>query len=309
MISIVVTNWNGKHLLKPCLASIMQQTCKDHETIVVDQASSDGSVEYIAREFPWVRLVHLGRHGGYAPAANAGIRAAKGEYIAFLNNDAEARPPWLEEMLRALAGDPKLGFVGAKILDLRRPKVIASAGGRFSRNGSAGDIGRGEPDSAAFDTPRPVLWTTGAACMFRREVFDAVGLFDESFGCMSEDVDICFRAQLRGFRGLYCPSAVVYHAISATWGADTRERLHLCSRNENRVIVKNLPLRVLAECLPRIVAHQAWLAVKSLLRRDNWSYLRGKLEFLLELDRLCRARREIQRGRTVSDEYIRSLIQ
>jgi len=122
-------------------------------------------------------------------------------------------------------------------------------------------------------------------------------------------VDLCLRAQLRGFRGLYVPSAVVYHAVSATWGKDTRRRLYLSSRNENRVIVKDLPRRILAECLPRIVAHQAWLALQALFLRDNWSYLRGKLGFLLDLPGLCGARRRIQGGRIVRDEYIRSFIE
>ena len=309
MVSIIVPNWNGKPLLKACLISIAGQSLKDHETIVVDDASTDGSADYVEREFPGVRVVRLGDNRGFAGAVNAGIRVARGEFIALLNNDAEAHPRWLEEMLGAFSKDGTLGFVGPKILDRRHPGTIAAAGGRFSRNGSATDRGRGEPDSGAFNTVRRVLWVTGAACMFRRHVFEVMGLFDESFGSMSEDVDLCFRAQLRGFRGLYVPSAIVHHAVSATWGMNTRRRLYLSSRNENCVIVKNLPRRVLAECLPWIAAHQAWTAMISLLRRDNWSYLRGKLDFFLDLRRVLEARRQIQGARIVRDEYIRAFIE
>jgi GT2 family glycosyltransferase len=309
MVSVIVPNWNGKGLLKGCLGSIENQTYKEHETIVADDGSTDGSADYVQREFPYVRLVQLHRNQGFAAATNAGIRIARGEFLAFLNNDAEAHPKWLAEMVHAIRSDATIGFVGPKILDGREPTKIAAAGGRFSRNGSATDFGRGELDSKAFDRSRPVLWVTGAACMFRRQVFDVVGLLDESFGSMSEDVDICLRAQLKGFRGLYVPFAIVYHAVSTTWEKDARRRLYLSSRNENYVITKDLPRRVLAECLPWIVAHQAFMALRSVLVRDIWSYLRGKLAFFMNFSRVWKARQEIQAGRTVPDAYIRSFIE
>lgn len=308
MISVIVPNWNGRHLLKSCLDSLSRQT-ERHEVVFVDDASTDGSAGYVEREFPAVRVVRLRKNSGFAAATNAGIRVADGEYIAFLNNDAEADPHWLAELQQALMRDATLGFVGGKILYKEHSNVIAAAGGRFGRNGSATDFGRGEPDAPIYNVPRPVLWVTGAACMFRRKVFETVGLLDESFGSMWEDVDICLRAQLAGFRGLYVPTAVVYHAVSATWEKDRRRRLYLCSRNECRVLVKNLPRRVLLKCLPHIIAHQLWNGFIAVLCRDNWSYLRGKVDFFLDLRSVCEARQRIQASRTVSDEYILSLLE
>ncbi len=309
MITVIIPTWNARELLKSCLDALAGQTYSDTETLLADDGSTDGSADYVRREFPRVRVVALPVNRGFAAAVNAGLRVARGEYVALLNNDVQPDPRWLGEMLGALAKDEGLGFVGPKILNLRHRAMVEAAGGVLLRNGEARDRGRGAPDGPEFEAPRAVAWVTGAACLFRRAVFDRVGLLDESLGSMWEDVDICLRAQLCGFRGLYVPSAVVYHAVSATWGRDARRRLRLTSRNQNRVLLKTLPWRVLLGCMPRMVLHQEWMTLISLLRRDNWAYIGGKLDFLLGLRDVLRARKIVQKTRTVSDDYMASLIE
>ncbi len=213
--SIIIPNWNGKELLEECLTSLAKQTDQDFEIIVVDNGSSDHSVEFLATNFPQVRVIPLERNMGFAIACNTGIRQAKGDRIVLLNNDTSQDEHWLEELNTALDQHPEVGFCASKMLNYWKPSIIDTAGDNL---GVARGFKRGhqQPDGPAYNKQEYIFAACAGAAIYRRQMLDQVGLFDESFGSNLEDMDLSFRAQLQGFKCLYVPTAAVYHKVGET---------------------------------------------------------------------------------------------
>lgn len=237
-VSVVVPSWNGEQLLGRCLESLRRQTAAAAEVIVVDNGSTDGSPAMIARSFPEVRLIRLGRNRGFAAAVNAGIRASQTELVALLNNDAEAEPGWLAALVDALRGE-RVGMVASKILDAADPGRIEGIGLEVDPEGNPRQIGRGEPDGPVFSSPREVFGPIGAAALYRRTLLDEVGLFDEDFFAYLEDVDLAWRARRAGWRCMYAPAAVVLHRRGSTARRIPRRIRYLDWRNHPWLLAKN----------------------------------------------------------------------
>jgi GT2 family glycosyltransferase len=307
--SVVIPNWNGAAYLPGCLDSLRSQSYRRFEVLVVDDGSTDGSDRMVEDRYPESRLVSLSSNRGFATAANEGIRGAKGDLVALLNNDAEADPDWLARLVDAAQRHPEAGFFACKILLHDRRDVIHSAGDFYSADGVPGNRGVWQRDSGQFDREEYVLGACGAASAWRRSLLDDVGLLDESLFMYCEDVDLSLRAQLLGHSCLYVPAARVYHRLSATGGGKLAS--YYCGRNFIAVAVKNLPAGVLRRHWRALVGVQIRFAVHSIthLREPAArARLRGQMAGLRGVPGRLAQRRAIQSHRRVSDDYLLSLL-
>ena len=249
--SVIIPTWNGCALLRAALASLRAQSDRDFEIVVVDNGSSDGTAGMLRAEFPEVRVIPFPENRGFAVAVNAGLEAARGRYLVLFNNDAEAEPRWLEHLVAVLEARPDVGSVACKMLTARDPTVVDSAGAAMGL--FAYDIGRGERDGARFDVAREILCPCAGAAAYRRELFDAVGRFDETFFAWFEDVELGIRAQLAGFRCWYEPRARVRHHAHASAGQLSIPKTVYTVRNALLLFVQTMPLRRLVPCAPLLL--------------------------------------------------------
>ena len=309
LISVIIPNWNGASYLPTCLDSLLRQSYPNFEVMVVDNGSTDGSLELLERDYPEVKVVALLENRGFAGGVNAGIREVQGEILAVFNNDAEADPRWLEELAKALARHPEAGMATPKVLLLDERDVINSAGDFYGVDGVPGNRGVWQRDEGQFDREEYVFGAAGVAAAYRRAMLDDVGLFDEDFFSFCEDVDLAWRAQLARWKCVYVPKAVVYHKLSATGGG--RIASYYCGRNFIYVIAKNYPTTLLRKHWWRIVCAQidiAWKALRAWRGEAARARLRGQLAGLWGLPKMLAKRRAVQASKRVSDEYLESIL-
>jgi GT2 family glycosyltransferase len=307
-ISVIIPNWNGAAHLPTCLNALRAQTHRDFEIIVADNASTDGSLGLMAREYPDVRVLRLERNLGFTGACNAGLRAAQGDILILLNNDTEAEPRWLAEVLAAFGRHPQAGLVASKMLLFDRRNILHTAGDVFKVDGTPGNRGVWQEDCGQF-AEGPVFSANGGSAAYRRVMLDKIGLLDEDFFFSCEDVDLAWRAQLAGWRAVYAPRAVVYHKLSASGGGVTAS-FH-DGRNFIYLLVKDVPGCVWRRYWPRMVAGQlkiAWDALRAWRGAAARARLRGQLAGLLGTPKMLAKRRVVQARRVVSDEYILSIL-
>ena len=308
LVSVIVPTFNGAHLLAACLESLEAQTYASVEVIVADGASQDGTPELVGTTFPRVRLLRLPRNAGFTGNVNAGIRAARGDIICLLNNDAQADSAWVAACVEAMRQHPECGSVASKVL-FGDGRTINSAGDEFGRDGAARQRGVGQPDGPAWDAPGPIFGGTGGAVAYRRAMLADVGLLDEAFFMYLEDVDLAMRAQLRGWSCWYAPSARVCHAGSATGGGPLASYYN--GRNAIRLLAKDLPAELVSRMLPDIVRYQrrrAMAALRAWRGSAARATLRGQLAGIAGLPLHLAARREVQRRRRISAETLYALL-
>ncbi len=299
MISVVVTNYNGRHYLPDCLSSLALQTCRDFETIVVDNASTDGSAEFVEEHYPEVRIVRNRENLGFAGGTNAGIRAARGEYILTLNNDTRADPHFMERLRSAMDADPGTGMCAAKMLF--PDGTINSTGICISRSGAAWDRGMYEPDRGQYDHLEEVFGPCAGAALYRREMLDEVGLFDEDFFLYMEDVDLAFRARLAGWSCRYVPEAKVYHHHGGTAGVGTDLAVYYGNRNVVWYVVKNFPSRLLVTSIPWILGRNLAVIPYYAVKGRGRAIVRSKVDAVRGISRMLRKRSTILRNIPDSD--------
>lgn len=314
-VAVIIPNWNGKRFLDACLLSLRQQTFTPFTTYVVDNGSSDGSVDYLRSHYPEVVVVAHADNLGFSAAINAGIAASKGEYIAALNNDTEVHPQWLEALVATLDAHPEVGLCASKVMDYANRSVIDSYGDGYARHGVAFKIGMLATDTGQFNQPIEVLSPCAAASIYRRSLFDDIGTFDEDFFCYMEDIDIGLRAALAGYRCLVVPTAKVYHIGSAsTGGGMSAFSLLMTAKNFPLVLCKNMPTGLLWKILPRVLAGQIVLIAQTLLgqRPDIWRnfrcYWQGLGRSLALFGRALQKRQYIQRNKRISAEAFYQLM-
>jgi GT2 family glycosyltransferase len=293
--SVVIPTWNGRDLLRAALRSLRRQTLRDVEIVVVDNGSRDGTVEMLGSEYPEVVVVRFAENRGFAVAVNAGVRASRGRCVALLNNDAEAEPGWLEALVGVLDARPEIGSVASRMVSASHPEILDSAGGAMGL--FAFDIGRGHPDGPPFDRGREILCACGGAAAYRREVFEAIGEFDEAFFAWFEDVEFGIRAQLAGFRCWYEPAARVRHHAHATAGQLSTPKIVFMVRNALLLFFQTMPLRRLLPWGPLVLA---WPFLDPVVSgRPARATIRGWLEFWPLLPHVLRARRRNYAARRV----------
>jgi len=223
----------------------MRQQGVSTEVIVIDNASYDGSPEMITAEFPMVRLVRNTTNKGFCEANNQGIDMAGARLVALLNNDAEADPYWLQHLQLAIESDSSIGMAASKILVYDDPRRIDKVGHQIYFDGQNRGRGSGELDSGQYDTMDETLCPDGCAAMYRKEMLDEIGGFDEDFFAYADDAELGLRARIAGWGCVYAPKAVVRHHRGATLGVRSLRRLHLIERNRVLLAAKLFPWSLL----------------------------------------------------------------
>jgi GT2 family glycosyltransferase len=303
-VSVIIPTWNGADLLAVALASLERQCFRDFEVIVADNGSTDGTRELLALQHPRARCVGFRENRGFAAAVNAGIRAADGKIIVLMNNDTEADPGWLAALVRALDERPDVGFCASKMLRYDARTTVDSAGDKLGL--LAHQIGHGEPDGPEFDEPRYVLSACAGAAAYRRDLFETVGLFDERYTSYLEDVDLGVRAQLRGFRCLYVPEAVIFHMGSATAKRMSAPKVYLLLRNSLFLFFQYMPAWVVLRWGAMMLVWTLAYAVRE--GQSAWVAIRALRDFFRVLPAVLRRRREIARTRRISTAEFTELL-
>jgi hypothetical protein len=309
-VTVVVPNWNGERFLDTCLSSLRRQSFKDFEVVLADNGSTDGSVEFVARNFPEVRIVRLPENRGFSAAVNAGIKASPAaEHVVLLNNDTEVDPGWLEALVEAADRHPEAGLFASKLVDFRNRRQLDGAGDALRASGLPYRLGHGEVDRGQFDRETFVFSACAAAALYRSSLFGEIGLFDEDFFAYCEDADVSFRAQLAGHGCLYVPRSVVYHVGSvSTGGKRSATATRLGARNSVSLLVKNLPLSAVPHVLPFFVLEQVGRLLVAAATGSLRAQLRGLSEARRHLPLMLKKRRQIQGEKRVSDGEIRALL-
>lgn len=304
-VTVIIVNWNGTQYLKGCFESLKEQSMAPWETIVVDNASTDGSDEQIATIYPWVKLLRNTKNEGYATANNQGIKLSQGDRILFLNMDVKLAPGFIRLLSTALDECPGLGSVCGKLL-LMEPQeqgLIDSVGIKVSRERYVIELGHGQKDDGQFSLPAERFGGTGAAVMYRRQTLEDAAvngqIFDEDFFAYNEDVDLAWRCQLYGWSCRYLPQALGWHrrgggkAVVAKW---LRRRIRL---NYYSMLYKNeASLSGLPALFWKLRMHE------DVVNPDP----RLWVELIKKHRDLKNKRRIIQSKRRVAPEYISNLM-
>ncbi len=249
LVSVVILNWNGLHHLKKYLPSVAGTDYPALELILADNASEDGSADWVAENYPDIRIIRFKNNHGYCRGNNLAAEQATGELIVFLNNDVRTPSDWLQPVVKLFQKYPKTAAIQPKILSDRNPEYFdyaGAAGGMLDRLGYPWCRGRImdriEKDSGQYDAlPYPIFWASGAACCLRRNVFLESGGFDEAFQMHMEEIDLCWRLQRSGNQIRYCPDSVVYHLGGGTLAAGNPLKDYYNFRNSLAMLTKNYP--------------------------------------------------------------------
>jgi GT2 family glycosyltransferase len=368
-VSVIIANWNGRHLLAECLDSLKRQTFRDFEVIVVDNGSADGSVDFLREKYSGFAVVlPQEKNLGFGVANNIGIRLARGKYVALLNNDAVADERWLEELVKAAEADEKrraashlpqnkqnvrlklegledraygggmpgweattpvrggehrpVGMFASKILNYANREAIDNIGHLFYPDGLNRGHARLEKDDGRYDTPAEALFPSGCAALYRKEMFDSIGLFDEDFFAYGDDTDIGVRGRIAGWGCWYVPTAVAYHKYSMTAGEYSPLKAFLVERNRVFVALKCLPLSMLLlspwYTLKRLVL-QAYGALSGRGAAGEftkgrgafslvWLLIKAYLSALKRLPKMLKRRSAVWKNAKLSPREVRQLL-
>jgi len=301
-VSVIIVNWNGERFLARCLAALMAQTVTPHEIILVDNASSDGSIE-IVRRFPSVRLMIQDQNTGFARGNNLAIAAAAKEskWIALINPDAFAEPCWLEKLMAAVESNPGFEVFGSMLLNAAHPEVRDGGGDAYHMSGLVWRMGHGALVPTSVENAREVFSPCAAAALYRRSALHELGAFDEEYFCYVEDVDLGFRLRLAGYRCLYVPQSVAHHVGSGTTGGQhSRFALYHGHRNIVWTFVKDMPGILFWLLLPLHLLLNLVSILWFVFHGHGVVILRAKRDAILGVSRMWKKRGDIQRNRRAS---------
>jgi len=307
-ISVIIPNWNGKHYLGDCLGSLRKQTFGDFETILVDNGSEDGSVPWVRTEFPEVNVIALPANRGFTGGILGGYEQATGELIVLLNNDTEAHPNWLQSIHAASQAYSRAGSFASKMMYFNDRSRIENCGFDLGSAGTTIDLGRDEPDGPVWAQPRKVFGACGGAAAYRRSMLEDIGFLDDDFFLIYEDVDLSFRAQLRGYDCVYVSDAVVYHRYRMTIGRAPSRQVFYSQRNIEFVYLKNMPLELLLRTAPQRLLYEMGAAIYFARLGAASAFVRAKLSALRCLPSILLKRREIQRKRTRTNSQMQAIM-
>jgi hypothetical protein len=307
-VAVLVINYNGKHFLKACLESLEKQTYKNYEVYIVDNASTDGSIEYVKQHFPWVKTIVFSENLGFAKAYNEATRIVNADYAVFLNNDTKVDANWLSELVKGALEDESVVAVGSKILFYAQPGILQHAGAQLALTGGGIDVGQYEKDDGKYDKRRLVGAVCGAAMLVRKDGFLKLGGFDDDFFAYFEDTDFCWRVWLHGYKVIYVPTSVVYHKFGGSWGPlESPRRIFLAQKNQAMSMIKNFELRNLVQGLILLLVysgvktlvflrHKSYRSVFAMISASHW--------VLQNLRKVVYKRFVVQNSRVLSDKFL-----
>ncbi len=318
-VSVVIPNLNGRNLLGDCLTSLEQQAFRDFEVILVDNGSDDRSVDFVKDSYRWVgKIIENSENAGFARASNQGIEVSEGDYVVLLNNDTEAHPQWLEELVKAADGNPGAGMFASKTLFFDNRNTLDTTGHLFYPDGLNRGRGRLEVDRGQYDDRTDVFFPSGCAALYRKAMLDVIGLFDESHFAYGDDTDIGIRGRLAGWTCLFVPGAIVYHYYSMTTGVYSPAKVFLVERNRIWIVWKYFPAR-------HLIASPFYTAVRYMYQlygslsgkgaagkftREHsslklyWAVIRAYFSALRGLPRVLRARKRMMKLKNVTSREI-----
>lgn len=309
--SVIIVNWNGEGFLRECFQSLKAQSYTDFEVVFVDNASSDNSVALVRELIPElglkVKIVELPTNTGFTGGNIEGLRHSEGRYIALLNNDTTVSEKWLEALVRAMEAHPEVGICASKLI-VAGADVIDSAGDGLSTNLRAYKRGEGFKASLFMDEEY-VFGACAGAALYRREMLDEVGFFDDDFFLIFEDADLNFRAQLAGWKCLFVPDAVVLHKVSPSLGKIGDLKTFYSVRNGKIMILKNTPIILMFKYLPLHIFEEIVFSFEHHIKAGTFkSYMRAYCEFLRSIPRCLAKRKRIMKLRKVPSNYIESML-
>jgi GT2 family glycosyltransferase len=279
--AVIIPNWNGQKYLARCLPALSVQACQDFQVVLVDNGSTDGSVEWVRRRYPFVEIVPLDRNYGFAAACNAGIRATAAELVVTLNNDTSPEPDFLAQLLDGADQYPDVGMFAATLWLDRESPVVDAAGLKVNRLGVAWNIAHGMPLAGLPAEPREVFGPCAGAALYRRQLFEDVGPFDESYFAYLEDMELAWRARWAGWKCMWLPTAVVSHIHSATGGRNLPRKYWLLGRNRLWTILRHYPRPYLWYHAPLIVLNEVLTGMLGTFTVRSPAPLRGRISALL----------------------------
>lgn len=251
--TVVIPNYNGKMFLRECLCSVLKQTEEEYDVLVVDNASTDGSISIMEEEFPHIQTILLKENTGFSNAVNLGIKEAKTKYVLLLNNDTVVAPDFIKSLSDTMEKDEKVFSVSAKMIDMRNQNVLDGAGDLYSALGWAYARGKGKPRDS-FDKEERIFSSCAGAAIYRKKILDEIGLFDVKHFAYLEDMDLGYRAGIYGYKNIFQPKAIVYHAGSAVSGSRHNAfKVDLSARNNVYLLHKNMPVLQYIINLPLLI--------------------------------------------------------
>lgn len=297
--SVIIVNYNGRDYLEVCLSSLFYSITPDDEILLIDNASTDGSAEYVEQAFPQVWVIRNSSNQGFGQASNQAARRAAGRYLVFLNPDTKVDPYWLEAMVEALENNPQAGLATSRILLMASPDRINTCGNEMHYTGLTLCRGMGM-GRGAFDEAGEVGAISGAAFAVRREVFEEIGGFDERFFLYMEDTDLSWRARLAGYKCFYAPRSIVYHDYTLRFGP---QKTFYQERNRYLILLKSLNWPTLIALLPALLLAElvTWGFVLLRERKRLANKLRAYAWIVAHWSQVMRSRRQVQAVRRVRD--------
>jgi len=310
-VSILVLNYNGVRFLDDCLRSLEELSYRDHEVILIDNASTDGSVEYVKQNFPWVKLVVHDRNYGVCEGYNRSVDYTEGEYVVFLNNDTRVHRDWLTELIKA-AQEHQADICGSKMLSLDNPEIIASLGGKITPIGSGYDVGfNSKDDKDKTKEPASVGIVGSGMTLIKKRVFLDLQGFDPDYFAGVEDLDLVWRAWLWGYKTIHVPSSIVYHKVGGSWGSrQSSQRILLGQKNSLANIIKNFEFINVIKGLAISIVYNIVRIIIFLFSGKFQNILalaKGTIYFIKELPETLKKRKVIQRNRKRTDKELRQL--
>lgn len=279
LVAIVILNYNGKNFLEKFLPSVIASTYSNKKVIVADNGSTDDSVSFLTEKFPFVERIILDKNYGFAEGYNQALKKAEAEYYVLLNSDAEVTPGWIEPVIELMQTDDTIAACQPKLLAWHKRdefEYAGAAGGWIDYLGYPFNRGRifdkTEKDTGQYEDVQPIFWSSGAAMFVWAKLYHELGGFDGFFFAHQEEIDLCWRLQLAGYKILYCPSSVVYHVGGGTLPKGHYNKAYLNFRNNLIMLTKNLVFKEKLWKLPVRIALDVLFAVKSLVTGDATTF-------------------------------------
>ena len=278
-ITVIILNWNGKKFLPECLESVKKQTYPNLTIMVVDNASADGSVEYLRAEYPEVVLVINDKNLGFAGGNNSGLRACKTPYLVILNNDTDMRPDCVAELKKVMDRDPRIGACASRIMLKFEENRLDAAGLSVCADGLALGRGRMEPPEN-YPREEEVFFASDCCTLYRKSMLDEIGYYDEDFFAYADETDLGWRARARQWKCIYVPTAAINHHHSGSSGSVSPFKVFLVERNRICVAIKNFPVSLLLYGIPYTLQRYFWQAYGALFKKGRAGEFTGEFSSL-----------------------------
>jgi len=308
-IDIVIPNWNGKKMLETCLSSLRRQSVQNFRVTVVDNGSEDNSVKFLEEHYPDVDVVSFPLNRGFSVAVNKGIENGNQPLVLLLNNDTELDERCVEKLLERSKCETGYDMFALKMLSFDQRNILDGAGDGVLRGGVGYRLGTMEKDTPSYNLRKDVFGACAGAALYRRSMFNKLGLFDEDFFAYLEDVDFNMRAVRSGYRCLYLPEAVVYHIGSASSGSKINNfTVKLSTRNNIFVLIKNYSAGTFFRFLPALLIYQLFWFVFVIKKRQLSAYFSGIFSCLPHLGTMIKKGWRLRKKSNLSEVAFREKI-